>query len=105
MCKAFKDIVSEERERVIRDNKMCSFCPLHKMGEICYTKVNKAKPICYMPKCKGRHILWIHDILKGTLCPKQVEPEKAKPSESKKEKMGTVSVALGKGGWRTLVDS
>jgi hypothetical protein len=75
------------------------------MGEICYTKVNKAKPICYKPECKGRHILCIHDIMKGTLCPKQVEPEKAKPSESKKDRMGTVNVALGKGRCRTPVDS
>ncbi len=66
-------------EQVIKDKRMYPFCLLHEIGEICSAKVMETKPNCDMPECKGLHILWLHDILKNALCPKQVEPEKAKP--------------------------
>jgi hypothetical protein len=37
------------REKIIKDNKICPFCLLHKTGEIRYSKVNQTK-ICRKPK-------------------------------------------------------
>jgi hypothetical protein len=55
LCKVFKDKSPEERNRIIEDNKLCLFCLLHNTDEVCFSKVNKTKPICEEPGCKGQH--------------------------------------------------
>ncbi len=59
-----QDKVPEERGKIIRDNRLGLFCLLHDVDEICYSKVNKTKPICEEAGCKGQHIKWLLEMLK-----------------------------------------
>ncbi len=52
------------RGKIIRDNRLCPFCLRHDVDEVCYSKVNKKKPICKGAICKGQHIKWLHEMLK-----------------------------------------
>jgi hypothetical protein len=83
-CGAFGSIRAEERARIIEDNRLCAFCLLHDRAEAFRTKTNKSKPACCVPECKGRHAIWLHDLLKDI---------------SGKE--GQVHVVHGETGWRT----
>jgi hypothetical protein len=83
-CGAFGSIRAEERARIIEDNRLCAFCLLHDRAEACRTKTNKSKPACDVPECKGRHAIWLHELLKDI---------------SGKE--GQVHVVQGETGWRT----
>jgi hypothetical protein len=87
--KAFGDKApEEERKKIITNNKLCPFCLLHNADEICFSKINKLKPICEEPGCKGQHIKWLHKM------PKEV-PCKSKGKE------GKVNMVQGEGrGWR-----
>jgi hypothetical protein len=91
-CKAYGDIVPEEREKIFRDNKMCPICLLYVKGDICYTKITKSKPVCYKAECKREYILCIHDILKNVLHSKLADP--------KKDEERAVNLVLGEDGWR-----
>ncbi len=55
-CGAFESKKPEERAKIIKDNKLCSFCLLHDGTEMCYAKVNKTKPACEVPECGGQHV-------------------------------------------------
>jgi hypothetical protein len=65
-CGAFGSIGPEERARIIEDNKLCSFCLLYDRAEACRIKANKSKPACNLPECGDGHMLWLHELLKGT---------------------------------------
>jgi hypothetical protein len=89
---SFRDKKPEERTRIIEDNRLCPFCLLHDRGEVCYSKVNKRKPACGEAECKGQHIQWLHEVMKGTL-------------QGRKKTEGKVNVIQGREGWRTPKDA
>jgi hypothetical protein len=89
LCKAFRDKTPEESGKIITDNKLCPFCLLHNSDEVCFSRINKTKPICKEPGCKGQQIKWLHKMLKEIPC------------MSKKEE-GKVYVVQGEGGGRLL---
>jgi hypothetical protein len=66
-CGAFGSIKPEERVKIIKDNKLCSFCLLHDEAEACRVKVDKSKPACGAPECGGQHAPWLHELLKNTI--------------------------------------
>ncbi len=57
-CPAFGDIDPDEREKIIEDKKMCPFCLLHSVEDVCYTKLTDTKPACLRPECKGDHTVF-----------------------------------------------
>ncbi len=65
-CRVFRDKTTEESDKIIKDNKLCPFCLLHDVDEICYSRVNKTKPVCKEIGCGGQHIKWLHEMLKET---------------------------------------
>jgi hypothetical protein len=75
---------ARERARITRDNRMCSFCLLHDEAEVSRTKVNKSKPACGTPECRGQHALWLHELLKDMV-----------------GQEGKVNMVQGGNGWRT----
>ncbi len=91
-CGVFGDNTPEERTRIIEDNRLCPFCLLHDRSEVCYSKANKTKPECKETECKGQHIHWLHEVLKGTL-------------QAGKKNEGKVNVVKGREGWRTPEDA
>jgi hypothetical protein len=53
-CKTFGKLQAKEREKVIKDNRLCPFCLLHDKDKPCGAK---QKPVgCTASNCKGRHI-------------------------------------------------
>jgi hypothetical protein len=63
-CKLFGNIRAKEREKIIKDNRLCPFCLLHDRAKICGAKERLANPACHAPGCKGRHIRKLHELLK-----------------------------------------
>jgi hypothetical protein len=62
LCKVFGKLPAGEREKLIKDNRLCLFCLLHDKAEPCESK---QKPVvCTASSCKGRHIQKLHDFLK-----------------------------------------
>jgi hypothetical protein len=92
LCKAFGDKTPEERDEVIIDNKLCPFCLLHSLDEVCFSKTNRTKPVCTEPGCEGQPIKWLHEMLKGLPC-------------LSKEKECKVNVVQGEEGWKTPEDT
>jgi hypothetical protein len=61
-CKVFGRLPAREREKIIKDNRLCPFCLLHDKDKPCGAK---QKPVaCSATSCKGRHIQKLHDFLK-----------------------------------------
>jgi hypothetical protein len=61
-CKVFGKLPAREREKLIKDNRLCPFCLLHDKDKPCRAK---QKPVaCTASNCKGRHIQKLHDFLK-----------------------------------------
>jgi hypothetical protein len=61
-CKVFGKLPAKEREKIIKDNRLCPFCLLHDKDKPCGAK---QKPVaCTASNCKGRHIQKLHDFLK-----------------------------------------
>ncbi len=61
-CKVFGKLPAREREKLIKDNRLCPFCLLHEKDKPCEAK---QKPeACTASNCKGRHIQKLHDFLK-----------------------------------------
>jgi hypothetical protein len=59
----FGKLPAQERERIIRDNRLCPFCLLHDRDAPCGAR---EKPVaCREPGCKGRHIQRLHEFLKN----------------------------------------
>jgi hypothetical protein len=53
-CKVFGKLPAKEREKLIKDNRLCPFCLLHDKDKSCGAK---QKPVaCTTSNCKGRHI-------------------------------------------------
>jgi hypothetical protein len=71
---------------------LCPFCLLHDVDEVCYSRVNKTKPICEEAGCKGQHTKWLHEMLKEI------------PKDIRKAE-GMVNVVQGREGWRTPEDT
>jgi hypothetical protein len=63
-CKLFGNIRAKEREKIIKDNRLCAFCLLHDRAKTCGAKERQANPACHAPGCKGRHIRKLHELLK-----------------------------------------
>jgi hypothetical protein len=62
LCKVFRKLPAGERERLIKDNRLCPFCLLHDKDKPCGAK---QKPVaCTASGCKGKHIQKLHDFLK-----------------------------------------
>ncbi len=62
LCKVFGGLPAGEREKIIRDNRLCPFCLLHDKDKPCRAK---QKPVaCTAPGCKRKHIQKLHDFLK-----------------------------------------
>ncbi len=91
-CGALGDKAPEEWAKIIEDNKLCPFCLLHDRSEVCYSKVHKKKPGCMGAECKGQHIQWLHELLKGT-------------AQARTKDDGKVNMVQGRGGWRTPEDT
>ncbi len=61
-CKVFGKLPAREREKIIKDNRLCPFCLLHDKDRPCGAK---QKPVaCTASNCKGRYIQKLHDFLK-----------------------------------------
>ncbi len=61
-CKVFGKLPAKEREKIIKDNRLCPFCLLHDKDKLCGAK---QKPVaCSASSCKGRHIQKLHKFLK-----------------------------------------
>ncbi len=61
-CKVFGKLPAREREKIIKDNRLCPFCLLHDKDKPCGAK---QKPVaCSVSNCKGRHIQKLHDFHK-----------------------------------------
>jgi hypothetical protein len=80
------------REKIIKDNKICPFAFCTRQGRFATPKSTKQGQT-YATSPKSGHILWVHDIL--------VSPSKPRSEEPEKEETGIVNVALGDDGWRT----
>jgi hypothetical protein len=62
LCKVFGGLPAGEREKPIKDNRLCPFCLLHDKDKPCGAK---QKPVaCTPPGCKRKHIQKLHDFLK-----------------------------------------
>ncbi len=62
LCKVFGKLPAGEREKLIKDNRLCPFCLLHDKDKPCGAK---QKPVaCTASGCKGKHIQKLHDFLK-----------------------------------------
>ncbi len=62
LCKVFGGLPAGEREKLIKDNRLCPFCLLHDKDKPCGAK---QKPVaCTAPGCKRKHIQKLHDFLK-----------------------------------------
>jgi hypothetical protein len=62
LCKVFGKLSAGEREKLIKDNRLCLFCLLHDKDKPCGAK---QRPVaCTASSCKGRHIQKLHDFLK-----------------------------------------
>jgi hypothetical protein len=60
-CKVFGKLPAREREKIIKDNRLCPFCLLHGKDKTCGAK---QKPVaCTASNCKGRHIQKLHNFL------------------------------------------
>ncbi len=58
----FGKLPAKEREKMIKDNRLCPFCLLHDKDKLCGAK---QKPVaCSASSCKGRHIQKLHEFLK-----------------------------------------
>ncbi len=58
----FGKLPAAERERLIKDNRLCPFCLLHDKDKPCGAK---QRPVaCTASSCKGRHSQKLHDFLK-----------------------------------------
>jgi hypothetical protein len=66
LCKVFGRLPAGERERLIKDNRLCPFCLLHDKDKPCGAKQRPVPVACTAPSCKGRHIqkLKLHEFLK-----------------------------------------
>jgi hypothetical protein len=61
-CKVFGNLPAKEREKLIKDNRLCPFCLLNDKDKSCGAK---QKPVaCTTSNCKGRHIQKLHEFLK-----------------------------------------
>jgi hypothetical protein len=72
LWKAFGDKAPDERRRIIEDNKLCLFCLLHSVEEVCYSRTYKTKPVCPVPEYKELYIKWPHHVMHGLPCKKEV---------------------------------
>jgi hypothetical protein len=61
-CKVFGKLPAKEREKIIKDNRLCPFCLLHDKDKPCGAKQKLVA--CTASNCKGRHIQKLHDFLK-----------------------------------------
>jgi hypothetical protein len=62
LCKVFGKLPVGEREKLIKDNRLCPFCLLHDKDKPCGAK---QRPVaCTASSCKGRHILKLNNFLK-----------------------------------------
>jgi hypothetical protein len=61
-CKVFGKLPAKEREKIIKDNRLCLFCLLHDKDKPCGAKQRLVA--CPVTNCKGRHIQKLHDFLK-----------------------------------------
>jgi Fic family protein len=94
MSKAFSDRrAPEERKKIIKDNKMFSFCLLHGTDDVCFAKMTNTKPPCPMPECNKQHIRWLHEILL------------LESNTDKTASEGSINVVSDCGGWRTPDES
>jgi hypothetical protein len=59
MCKAFGDSAPEQRKKIIKDNKMVSFCLLYSTDNMyfVYAKMSNSKLLCSVPDQKWRDSL------------------------------------------------
>jgi hypothetical protein len=64
LCKVFGILPVGERERLIKDNRLCPFCLLHDKDKPCGAKQRPVPVACNAPSCRGRHIQKLHDFLK-----------------------------------------
>jgi hypothetical protein len=64
LCKVFGKLPAGEREKLITDNRLCPFCPLHDKDKPCGAKQRPASVACTASNCKGKHIQKLHDFLK-----------------------------------------
>jgi hypothetical protein len=64
LCKVFGKLPAGEREKLIKDNRLCPFCLLHDKDKPCGAKQRPVPVACMAPNCKGRHIQKQHDFLK-----------------------------------------
>ncbi len=64
LCKVFGRLPAGERERLVKDNRLCPFCLLHDKDKPCGAKQRPVPVACTAPNCKGRHIQKLHDFLK-----------------------------------------
>jgi hypothetical protein len=62
LCKVFGKLPAREREKLIKDNRLCPFCLLHDKDKPCGAKQRSVA--CTALSCKGRHIQKLHDFLK-----------------------------------------
>jgi hypothetical protein len=92
LCKVFRDKTPDETSRIIENNKLCTFCLLYRAEEVCYLRTHKTKPVCPVPDCKELHIEWLHHVLHGLPCKKDMST-------------GSINVVQEHEGWRTQEDS
>jgi hypothetical protein len=64
LCKIFGKLPAKEREKLIKDNKLCPFCLLHDKDKSCGAKQRTVSVACMASGCKGRHAQKLHDFLK-----------------------------------------
>jgi hypothetical protein len=64
LCRAFGDKAPEESGKIIKNKRLCPFWLLHNVDKICFSNVNKTKPICEKDGCKRQHIKWLPEMLK-----------------------------------------
>ncbi len=64
LCKVFGRLPAGEREKLIKDNRLCPFCLLHDKDRPCGAKQRLVPVACTASGCKGRHIQKLHDFLK-----------------------------------------
>jgi hypothetical protein len=88
----FRDKTPDETSRINENNKLCPFCLLYRAEEFCYLRTYKTKPVCPVPDCKELHIEWLHHVLHGLPCKKDMST-------------WSINVVQEHEGWRTQEDS
>jgi hypothetical protein len=79
---AFRNLTSEEREKINMDNNMCPLCLRHRADQESHGKDIEKKPMCHDSECKEQPTESPHDpMTRGPVTMNEMEGEEDKEDE------------------------